>query len=219
MYDSIIVAGGASLRFNGETNKVFAKIRNKEVITYSVDFFLNDEKCDKIIIVSRRNEITKMKQLFDNPKIIIKSGGKTRMQSVEVGLLSSSNKYVLIHDAARPLLYKDDVEALLTSVVKYNAATLALRTDNTVAVSKDESFITDYIDRNLLASIVTPQAFLLSKIVYAHEKGEEEGMEFTDDSSIYNKYIGKVKLLYTNNPNIKITREKDLKIVEALLWE
>ena len=61
-----------------------------------------------------------------------------------------------------------------------------------------------------MVSIQTPQGFNLSSLISSHEKALKDGFECTDDTEIWGKYIGKVKVVQGDEKNIKITYPKDL---------
>ena len=78
----ILLAGGDSLRFSSNTNKLLAKFKNKNLLTHNIDF-LKELKFKKITLVI--NTIKKANiSNFDDLEII--KGGKTRSESVKNAL-------------------------------------------------------------------------------------------------------------------------------------
>jgi 2-C-methyl-D-erythritol 4-phosphate cytidylyltransferase len=64
---------------------------------------------------------------------------------------------------------------------------------------------------------MTPQVFLRSKILRAHEMALLQGFEGTDDASLVEHAGGTVRVVESPRDNIKITVPEDLAIAEATL--
>ena len=118
--NAIIPAGGTSSRF-GNKNKLLEKINGKEVIKYTVQAFENSN-VDEIIICANVSIIEELQEILkDCRKVKIIEGGETRQASVFNGLKASKCDYVLIHDAARPMITTDLVNQTIEMVKDKNA--------------------------------------------------------------------------------------------------
>lgn len=219
-YDCILLAGGSGERMGLEYNKVLYLVKKKkELFRYSLEYFLKDNDCENIILVANH---TDMEYFWDNildKKVTITEGGHSRSESVKAGLSLVKNDYVLIHDSARPLIYKEDVKLLLDEAIKYGGATLANRVFNTVSLVNDRGDVKEYLDRDMLASIITPQAFYAPMLKACYAKLGNES--YPDDTHVFLLNGRSVKVVYTDNISIKATKQSDLKLLEALLkwWE
>ena len=78
-------------------------------------------------------------------------------------------------------------------------------------VEKGESI---QIDRNNLFKVQTPQCFISNDIKKAYAQNYLS--IFTDDASVFEANGGKINTLLGEEKNLKITTEKDLKIIEIL---
>ena len=215
-YDLILLAGGSGERMGLEYNKVLYKIKGKkELYRYSLDFFIKDNDCENIILVSNHTDMEYFWDTILDKKVTITEGGHTRSESVKAGLQLVKADYVLIHDSARPLLYKEDIKTLLDEAVKCGGATLGNRVFNTVSLVDDKCNATEYLDRDHLASIITPQAFYSPMLKACYAKSTD--LSFTDDTQVFLLSDRKVKVVYTDNLSIKATKQSDLKLLEALL--
>ena len=107
MNSAIILAGGIGNRMKIDIPKQFILIKNKMVIEYSIDVFLENKHINEIIIVCEKKWIEKLKNKYPNIKIVC--GGKTRTESSYIGLSTCGKNVenVLIHDAARPIINQD----------------------------------------------------------------------------------------------------------------
>ena len=77
-YQVILLLGGSSHRFNDKQNKVLYEINNKPIYRYSLDIFLNDDRCERVVIVL--NELIKdiIKSEITSSKVVYALGGEER---------------------------------------------------------------------------------------------------------------------------------------------
>ena len=207
----ILLAGGDSLRFSSNTNKLLAKFKNKNLLTHNIDF-LKELKFKKITLVI--NTIKKANiSNFDDLEII--KGGKTRSESVKNALNKSKfkSKYVLIHDAARPLNSQKIINNIIKNLIEkqYDCVVPFSRCSDTVVVNHEN------LDREKIKLIKTPQGFVKNKIIYLHKRNNKN--KLTDDSQLFrnekNKY--KIKYLLQNEINFKITYKDELNSLNKLI--
>lgn len=211
--NAIIPAGGTSSRF-GNKNKLLEKINGKEVIKYTVHAFENSN-VDEIIICANVSIIEELQEILkDCRKVKIIEGGETRQASVFNGLKASECDYVLIHDAARPMITTDLVNQTIEMVKDKNALTVATKTIDTIKEVEDGK-ITRTIDRAKLYNTQTPQAFKYELIRDAHTK--LYGKNFTDDAGMLEELGETVYILNGSYKNIKITTQNDIDIAKIYL--
>jgi len=216
MYSVIILAAGRGTRLNLGYNKVFYEVKHKTILEYSVDYFLKDPSFSEIILVTNERDIAQVKQIMAGKDVKITLGGITRQESVYSGLMKVNNKYVLIHDGARPFIDKVDIDNIKTSV-KEKACVLAKKAKESIA---KQSFMVlkCYVNRDDYVFLQTPQAFTTDKIIKAYESAILNNNSYSDDASLYMQELGEdVIILEGNEFNIKLTTELDLKILEEIL--
>lgn len=225
---SIILAAGCSSRMRG-TDKIFEKLANgKEVIINTIYKFDEIEEESKIIVVTRKNVISDLKNLikkynFKN-QIFVIEGGLTRTQSlfngfdfVNQNFILTDDSYCLVHDGARPLISKSDILNCLEDAVIYKAAALGVKINNTVKKSDGNGFILKTIDRTDLFSIQTPQIFKASLLNKAVINARNNNLDFTDDCQLIESIGEKVYISAGSQFNIKITTPQDLLFVNNIL--
>lgn len=217
MYSVIILAAGKGTRLNLGYNKVFYEIKQKAILEYSVDYFLKDPAFSEIIVVTSEKDQNQVKELLKGKDFKIALGGITRQESVYNGLKKVNNKYVMIHDGARPFIDKFDIEQLKIAV-KENPCVLGKKVSDSIAkVSFGK--LKSYVNRDNYMLLQTPQAFMTDKIVKAYEQAMANENSYSDDASLYMQELQEdVIILEGNENNIKLTTELDIKILEALLW-
>ncbi len=161
-------------------------------------------------------------------------GGATRAQSVANALAAVGTGYVAIHDAARPLLTPQLVEALIadldaddeaagviaaapvTDTIK-RAAESSLRLTTSEGANRNLVIETTE-DRTELWRAQTPQVFrteALREALAAAERPEEA----TDEAMLIEAAGGKVLIHPVAEQNLKVTTPLDLRVAELLLAE
>jgi len=222
-YFTVIPAAGAGKRMGAEKNKLLLSINGEPIIAHTIRVFEKDEWCKGIVLVVSRTDQSVMEKLvkeYQFQKIhSIVIGGKERQHSVYEGLKAlkdSNNPIVLIHDGARPFVKKKAIHELVQLSQEKGAAILAVPVKDTIKVAKDGKVVKT-LNRSTLWSVQTPQAFLLSEILQAHEKAQEKGIIATDDAALMEELGKDVTIVEGDYENIKITTPEDLKIAEMIL--
>ena len=216
----IIVAGGSSARMKG-VDKITAEICGIPVLARTMLAFEKSEFISEIIVVTKEDKIEVVneyaKKFFISKLTGVAVGGKTRADSVNNGLklINRSNRFVLIHDGARPLVSGQVIERVANADFTHSCVICANACVDTVKKVKD-CFVEETLVRNELVSVQTPQRLELNKYLkYAEECKNNENI--TDDASIMEKFGEKVFVVDGDFRNIKITTVVDLKIAEVLL--
>jgi 2-C-methyl-D-erythritol 4-phosphate cytidylyltransferase len=163
------------------------------------------------------------------------AGGATRAQSVANALEAVGTAYVAIHDAARPLLTPELVEALVADLdADEDAAGViaAAPVNDTIKRAVEESSVRLGIDtgvnrtlaieatedRSRLWRAQTPQVFrtqALREALAAAERPEEA----TDEAMLVEAAGGTVLIHPVAEQNLKVTTPLDLRVAELLLAE
>ena len=104
---AVIVAAGTASRMGG-IDKVMAQLKGEPMIVRTVRTFQNCDAISEIVIVTRPDLILPITELTrEMPKVkAVVAGGKSRQESVNLGLnaLSDKVKLAAIQDGARPLI-------------------------------------------------------------------------------------------------------------------
>ena len=227
----IICAAGQSKRFGGSTKlttgtkkkKVFTDVAGRAVFLRSVELFANREDVKQILlaIAPEDEELVRIKWeanlAFYNVKICF--GGNERCDTVKnaLTLVKEDIDLIAVHDAARCCVTKKWLDEVITAAAEKDAAILACPVVATIKKAKDKT-ITKTVDRNGLHEAQTPQVFKaqLLKKAYANLK-EQDKNKINDDAQLIEALGEKVAIVETDNSNIKITRQSDIVIAEAIL--
>lgn len=145
-------------------------------------------------------------------------GGPRRRDSVAAGLarVPDSIEWVLIHDAARPLLTRRLVATVIDAARLGNsdAVVPAIAVTDTLKIV-DGDIVVETVDRRQLAAVQTPQAFRLKLLREAHLIDPDD--DATDDAGLIERIGGTVTVVPGDRTNIKITYDGDLELAERLI--
>ena len=125
-------------------------------------------------------------------------------------LKSDPPRTVLIHDGARPFVSVGTIEAVLNKTVEKKACIPVEPATNTMKIVDREGKIVKHLTRELTKGAQTPQGFLFSELLEAHKTAGSASESFTDDSEIWDRFVGPVFTVDGNLENDKITYQSDL---------
>ena len=218
---AVIVAAGSASRMGG-IDKVMAPLKGESMIARTVRTFQECDAVSEIVIVTREDLIIPISNLCkDMTKVkAVVVGGKSRQESVHLGLNALSNKVKLaaVHDGARPLITWQVIDRTIRAAHTYGAAAPAIPVKDTIKVVEGR-LVKNTPDRATLYAVQTPQVFDFDLLRGALKKAEEDGAQVTDDCSAVELMGFKVKIVEGDERNIKVTTPMDLKIAELLLEE
>jgi 2-C-methyl-D-erythritol 4-phosphate cytidylyltransferase len=214
----IIVAAGAGKRFGHKTPKQFLNLNGKPMFMWSVKAFASIKSFRQIIVVVPEHMTESLKKkknkLLANVEFV--PGGKERFDSVKNGLYSIKDDidFVAVHDAARPLISRQDILAVLKYAEKTKAAIAVEKTKDTIKLVSAREYILKTLDRNFLRNAQTPQIFETKLLKKAYSK---KIAKVTDDSQLVERLKIKVSAVETKFPNFKVTAKPDFALAQKLL--
>lgn len=222
---AVILAGGVGSRFDDNEPKQFLKLAGKSVLEHAVDIFAMNQNIDHIVIVLEEKFHDKwLEKLFklnlSVPFSIVKSGATRNLSTRNALTFCSDAEFVIIHDAARPLLNQSIIDDCIAALSSYDAVDVAIDSSDTVIEVDEESHIKWIPQRSKLKLGQTPQAFRLKTIskAYANYDSERDS-NLTDDCGVVLKYMPwiKIKVVQGSPTNIKITQPWDIGIADVLM--
>ena len=205
----ILLAAGSSSRFSSKRNKVLTYYKDKTLLEHNI-YHLKSIGFNKITLAIGNLKIPKL-DIFKDIEVL--KGGKTRSKSVNNALVNTKfiKKYVIVHDAARPIL-DNSIFIKIMDLLKKN------KFDAIIPYSKcTETLILNRnnINRDKIKIIKTPQAFNRKKLIKLHQLNIDKNI--TDDSYLFRKEKKyKIKYVLEKKPNIKITYKEELDFINNL---
>ncbi len=217
----ILAAAGQSKRYaDKHQKKPFARLDQKAVWLHSAERFLSrDDVGQLIIVIAGEDHEDFMSRFGANVAILgidVVHGGAERADSIEKGLqkVSPESKFVLVHDAARPCVTREDIDAVVVAGRKHGAAILGTPVTNTLK-SVVDGVVSETVSREGKWLAQTPQVFRRDWL----EEGfrARSGRPPTDESELIERTGRRVHVVEGSPLNIKITRRGDLKLAAAIL--
>ncbi len=209
--NAIIVAGGKGTRMKADVPKQFLLVDGIPIIVRTINKFL-ELTINDLIIVLPGDSLDQWEEIWGQylkgVSLRTAEGGETRSDSVRAGLSLLEEGLVAIHDAVRPYVSTDIIEASFVSAEKFGSGVVAIPLKDSIReiVSSENSIARDRSNYRL---VQTPQTFKLEEIKKAYES--VGGATFTDDATVYEQAGYKVHLVEGDETNIKITTRADLK--------
>lgn len=224
---ALILAGGSGHRMGQEIPKQFLTINDKPIIIYTLENFQNNPNIDEILVVcidgwhdvlkafARQFNITKLKYVI--------SGGASAQESIRNGVNKLYEVYdkdacVVIHDGIRPLVDESVLNDVIEKCKKYGNAVTSLPYNEQIFVIKDELTTKQYIPRETLRRVSTPQAYKLENLFTSYKKAFEQNIGVSGSSYVNTMMVELGETLYFakgSDKNIKLTTKDDFNIFKA----
>lgn len=231
MTTAIIIAGGSGHRMGMDIPKQFVNVYDKPILIYTLEGFQRHPLVDAIEVVcidgwqeivwaySKQFNISKLKWIV--------SGGETGQESIRNGVYNlegkvANNDTIIIHDGIRPLIDSTVLTDVITKCQDYGNAVTSMPYNEQIFVidKEDETTTTQYIPRETLRRVATPQAYqfklLYNKYHEAFEKGIGiYGSHYTNTMMVE---LG-VRLHFAagSDKNIKLTTKDDLEMFKGYI--
>ncbi|GGY95647.1 2-C-methyl-D-erythritol 4-phosphate cytidylyltransferase [Streptomyces poonensis] len=231
----MIPAAGRGVRLGPGAPKALRALNGTPMLIHAVRAMAASRSVSLVVVVAPPDGAAEVKTLLDahtllpggatagSTDFLVVPGGDTRQESVRFGLdaLPPGFDIVLVHDAARPLVPVDTVDAVIEAVRDGAPAVVpALPLADTVKQVEPASepggpeAVVATPDRSRLRAVQTPQGFDRAALVRAHETVTDD---VTDDASMVEQLGLRVVTVPGHEEAFKVTRPLDLVLAEAVL--
>jgi 2-C-methyl-D-erythritol 4-phosphate cytidylyltransferase len=211
---AVIVGAGSGSRFGGD--KVFAELAGRPLLVHTGAAFEASPVVDGIVLVLREENLARGRALAEEQgwtKLrAVTAGGARRQDSVLAGLRAAEADWVVVHDAARPLVTPDLIERGLEAARDTGAAIAALPVRDTIKRVEHDQIVAT-VDRSRLWTAQTPQVFRSELLELALQGGHD----VTDDAAAVEALGVPVRVYLGLERNLKVTTAADLALAEAIL--
>lgn len=214
---AIIVGAGASSRMGG-VDKIFAPLAGRPLVAHSLQAFQECPEVDRVVLVLGREATERGRALVAElgacKVVAVVAGGARRQDSVRQGLAAVGDcEWVVIHDAARPLVTVTLIRAGILAARDTGAAVCAIPCHDTLKRAEARRVV-GTLERRGVWQAQTPQVFRLGLLLWAHDQVTED---VTDDAAMV-EMVGADVVVYEGSPlNVKVTVPEDLALAEAIL--
>lgn len=217
-----IPAAGRSERFGGSTPKQYCSVAGATLLDHCLSVFLEWEFCHTVVVaVSADDHQFHQSRFAQHPQVVVVIGGAQRAESVlncldYIVSQAGENDYVMVHDAARPLLQITQLEALRLALQQHQAVILAQPLSDTLKRGEDQLVVAT-LPRDQLWAAQTPQCALVSVLRSALAGCLNRGLTVTDEASALE--AANIQVYFVEGPrrNFKITWPDDLALAQQVL--
>lgn len=205
--------------------KQFLVLEGTPILLHTIRKFAQSPSVSEIVVALRGDDLGWFQELLDQEGLAkpvrLVVGGDSRQESVEHALdtLDESTELVAVHDAVRPFVSLEQIEAVIGEAAVCGAAILGVVPVDTVKrVSRHR--IETTIPRERLVLAQTPQVFRFDLLKQAFAQATADSFTGTDESSLVERLENvDVHVVPGSDRNIKITKPTDLELAKAFLAE
>ena len=229
MNTAIVLAGGSGQRARQDIPKQFINVNDKPILIYTLKSFQKHPEIDSILVVciegweeilrayAKQFGITKLKWVVP--------GGNSGQESIRNGVFALRDKcapddIVIIHDGIRPLVDEAVISDVIVKCRKHGNAVTSLPYNEQIFVIQDDLSTKQYIPRETLRRVQTPQAYLYSKLLWGYEEAFKRNIGITGSSYTNTMMVDLGETLYFaagSDKNIKITTVDDIELFKGYI--
>lgn len=216
---AVLVAAGSGARLGADVPKAFVEVAGRPLLVHAADRFGAHPGIRDLVVAAPAELVESAAVLVPGARVV--PGGRTRQQSVDraLAVLADDVDTVLVHDVARafvPAAVIDRVLAALAAGAQAVVPTLPVA--DTIRAC-DGAELGAVVDRARLAAVQTPQGFVRTVLVGAHEAARAAATastDATDDAALVEAYGASVVGVAGAAEAFKVTVPLDLALAEAV---
>lgn len=222
----VIPAAGVGARMQADRPKQYLPLAGKTILEVTAHRLLAAlPQSPLYIAVSDTDPYFAELPLATTPRVTRVAGGRERADSVLSALQhidAQQFPWVLVHDAARPLLRSEDLATLLARCAQTGqGGILASPVRDTMKRGQRQadgsSLVQCTVERSQLWHALTPQVFPTALLRQALQAALAAGVAITDEASAMEWAGQAVQLVPGRADNIKITQPEDLALARFYL--
>ena len=226
---AIIIAGGVGSRMGMDIPKQFIHIYGKPVIIYTLEGFQRHPEIDAIEVVclagweetlreyARQYGITKLKW--------VTTGGASGQESIRNGVYNlegqlKADDIAIIHDGIRPMVDSSVLSDILRVCRLHGNGVTSTPYNEQIFVKTDEFTTRQYIPRETLRKVATPQAYRYDLLLRSYKRAFAEQIGIFGSAYTNTMMVDLGETLYFaagSDKNIKLTSKDDLELFKAYL--
>jgi 2-C-methyl-D-erythritol 4-phosphate cytidylyltransferase len=173
--------------------------------------------------VARLEERIAAEKFKQNVRVV--RGGDSRQDSVARALeqVSNDTEIVLVHDAVRPFVTREQIARVIEEARNCKAAILGVPAMDTVkevkraSLPEDVALITATIPRERIVLAQTPQAFSTKLLKEAFARAQADGVNASDEAGLVERMGHDVHVVLGSERNMKITKPADMELARSYM--
>jgi 2-C-methyl-D-erythritol 4-phosphate cytidylyltransferase len=226
---AIVPAAGLGTRMGAETPKQFLELDGMPLIIFTLKRLAACPAITDFFVATRTDDIASLqdkvaKAGLGRPARVV-HGGDIRQQSVANALaqVDPSTEIVLVHDAVRPFVTREQIERVIAEARARGAAILGVPAIDTVkevkraSLPEDVALISATIPRERIVLAQTPQVFSYALLRDAFRKAQDDDVSASDEAAVVERFGHDVFVVLGSERNLKITRPADMELARFYL--
>jgi 2-C-methyl-D-erythritol 4-phosphate cytidylyltransferase len=226
---AILPAAGMGTRMGADTPKQFLELDGVPIVILSLRRIAACELVTDIIVATRGDGVARLEEQIRaekfKQKVRVVRGGNSRQDSVARALeeVSNDTEIVLVHDAVRPFVTREQITRVIEEARHCRAAILGIPAMDTVkevkraSLPEDVALITATIPRERVVLAQTPQAFSTKLLKEAFARAQADGVSASDEAGLIERLGHDVHVVLGSERNIKITKPADMELARFYL--
>lgn len=221
---ALIPAAGSGSRLGAALPKQYLEIAGRPLLHHALRGLAQHKRVEQVFVVLAQGDVRFQRYDWSEFGARVKPlycGGETRAASVFNGLLAARDSiaaadWVLVHDAARPCLGREEIDRLFGELDEdETGGLLAVPVSDTLKRANREARVAATEPRDNLWLAQTPQMFRYRLLIEALRAADPAAV--TDEARAIEGMGLKPRLVMGDTRNIKVTFPEDLLLAEILL--
>ena len=228
---ALIIAGGTGNRMGQDIPKQFINVYDKPIIIYTLESFQKHPMIDAIEVVCLdgwHDVLWAYAHQFNIDKLKwVVSGGNSGQESIRNGVYNlegkiADNDIVVIHDGIRPLVDASVLTDVIQKAQQFGNGVTSLPYNEQIFIvnPEDETTTKQYIPRETLRRVSTPQAYQFKRLDDAYHEAFEKKIGLYGSSYTNTMMVELGETLHFSagsDKNIKLTTKDDLEMFKGYL--
>jgi 2-C-methyl-D-erythritol 4-phosphate cytidylyltransferase len=224
---AIVPAAGTGKRMGAEVPKQYLTLGDRTVLEHTLDTLLSCQRIAGVILVLAHEDEhwPQLRHRYAKRALETVDGGAERYHSVLNGLghlvaaRATDDDWVLVHDAARPCVRREDIERLISTLEDGTGGggLLGVPVADTMKRVDEDVCISGTVDRVGLWHAYTPQMFRAGALRTALQQAIASGQQVTDEANAMELAGYRPRMVQGARDNLKITVPSDLPLAAFYL--
>jgi 2-C-methyl-D-erythritol 4-phosphate cytidylyltransferase len=213
----VIAAAGSGKRLGAGGPKAFVELAGRPLLDWSIDAFRGAASIAEIVVAVPPGQEGPVAERG----VVAVAGGRHRSESVANAAALCGQEIVVVHDAARPLVTPELIDAVVERLASDQEAAgviAAAPVTDTIKQAGVAGTVERTLDRADLWAVQTPQAFRADALREALSDPDSLPGA-TDDAMLVERRGGRILIHPSSPDNVKVTTPFDLRVAEFLLRE
>lgn len=221
---AVMPAAGVGKRMGSAVPKQYLELNGRLVIDHTIERLLMHPAIDGLYVaLSDEDDRWSGTEFAGHPDLVTVPGGRERCFSVLTALdrlaeRARADDWVLVHDAARPCVRREDIDHLLEIVLGHPVGgLLGMPVRDTMKRTDSVDRVEATIDRSHLWHAFTPQMFRFGMLREAMKAALDAGCLVTDEASAIEWAGHRPIMVEGHADNLKITHPDDLPLARFFM--